>query len=99
MHMVRYTVKPDRVAENETLIQAIFDELRRLRPAGLRYAALKLDDGVTFVHLIEHHDSAGHLPGRELDSLRAFHAGLRERCEDEPTRSQVETIGDYVAPT
>ena len=49
--MVRYKVKPDRVAENEELVRAVYDELERVAPAGLRYATFRLDDGVSFVHL------------------------------------------------
>jgi hypothetical protein len=95
MHIVRYTVKPDRVAENEQLLAAIFDELREVGPEGLRYTALKLDDGLTFLHLIDHDSDARHLPGRQLDSLRAFHAGLSERCEAAPERTQVRVIGEF----
>ena len=32
--MVRYKVKPDRVAENEALVRAVYDELGRVAPAG-----------------------------------------------------------------
>ena len=36
--MVRYRVQPDRVAENEALVRAVYDELRaqRARRASLR---------------------------------------------------------------
>ena len=49
--MVRYKVKPDRVAENEALVRAVYEELAATEPAGLRYATFRLEDGVTFVHL------------------------------------------------
>ena len=49
--MVRYKVKPERAAENEELVRAVYDELHRTEPAGLRYATFQLDDGVSFVHL------------------------------------------------
>ena len=49
--MVRYKVKPDRVAENEELVRAVYEELAGTEPAGLRYATFRLDDGVSFVHL------------------------------------------------
>src|SRR5947199_356140 len=44
--IVRYKVKPDRVAENEELVRAVYEELRRTEPPGLRYATFKLDDGI-----------------------------------------------------
>jgi hypothetical protein len=49
--MVRYKVKPDRAAENKELVRAVYAELARRRPAGLRYATFGLEDGVSFVHL------------------------------------------------
>ena len=52
--MVRYRVRPDRVAENEELVQAVYEELASTRPAGLHYATFKLADGVSFVHVAQH---------------------------------------------
>src|SRR6185295_859253 len=37
-HLIRYKLKPDRVAENERLVAAVFDALEAARPPGLRYA-------------------------------------------------------------
>ena len=53
-HMVSYTLKPDRVDENERLVVAVFDALHRARPSGLRYATFRQADGVSFVHLVSH---------------------------------------------
>ena len=36
--MVSYKLKPDRVAENEVLVLAVFKVLSQARPAGLSYA-------------------------------------------------------------
>jgi hypothetical protein len=52
--MVQYTVKPDRAAENEELVRAVYDELHETGPEGRPYATFKLDDGVSFIHLAEH---------------------------------------------
>ncbi len=54
--MVRYRVKPDQVEANETLVRAVFDELHRERPGGFGYATFKLDDGVSFVHIVDESD-------------------------------------------
>ena len=40
-HMVSYTLKPDRVAENERLAGAVYESLSETRPAGLRYATVQ----------------------------------------------------------
>jgi hypothetical protein len=39
--MVRYRVKPDQAARNEELVRAVYDELHRTQPAGLRYATFR----------------------------------------------------------
>lgn len=98
MHMVRYTVHPEHVTLNEELVRAILHELRQVQPVGLFYAAFKLADGVGFVHLIEHDAAAGHLPGSQLHSLRAFHEGLRDRCSEAPVRTELTTLGAFGQP-
>ena len=94
MHMVRYRVKPDQAAHNEELIRAVLAELEEVEPAGLRYAAFKHDD-VSFIHLISNDATDGHSPARDLHALKAFHEGLRERCEDAPVRTALTAIGSY----
>lgn len=96
-HMVRYTVKRDLVGHNEDLLRGVFADLERVRPAGLRYAAVKLEDGVSFVHVISRAPGAAPAPGRELAALRAFHADLRDRCTDPPVRTALSVIGIYGA--
>jgi len=92
--MVRYTVKPEHAAHNEQLVRAVLAELDAVQPPGLRYAAFKLADGVTFVHLIGH-DSGEHRPAPQLQALRTFHAGIRERCDEAPVRTELAQIGAY----
>ncbi len=94
-HMVRYRVKPDQVARNEELVRAVFDELDEAKPAGIRYAAFKLDDGVSFIHLIGRDDTGEHNPPPRLQALKEFHAGVRERCDDAPTRVPLTELGSY----
>ena len=92
--MVRYRVKPERAAENEELVRAVYDELHKTRPEGLRYATFKLDDGVSFVHLAEH-DEDGPNQLTRLASFQRFQEGIKERCDDPPVVSDVSTIGAY----
>jgi hypothetical protein len=93
--MIRYKVKPDQVERNEELVRAVFAELHEVQPAGLGYTALKLDDGVTFVHLVRNEAESGHSPVRGLHALKAFHAGIHDRCEEAPVRSTVSVIGSF----
>ena len=82
--MVRYKVKPDRVAENEELVRAVYDELRCTAPAGLRYATFRLDDGVSFVHLSVTDTEDGHNPLSDVNAFKEFQANIAERCEEAP---------------
>ena len=72
--MVRYKVKPEQVARNEELVRAVYEELHRAEPNGLRYATFKLPDGVTFVHLADH-DGEGN-PLDRPGAFKAFQAGV-----------------------
>ena len=92
--MVRYKVKPDRVAENEELVRAVYDELGRVAPAGLRYATFRLEDGVSFVHLaIQTED--GQTPLAKLDAFQRFQENIRDRCDEPPAVSDLSLIGSY----
>jgi hypothetical protein len=46
--LLRYKTKPQHAAENERLVHAVFDEIHRARPEGIRYSTFLLDDGLTF---------------------------------------------------
>ncbi len=91
--MVRYTVKPDRVDENERLVRAVYDELSRTQPDGYQYSTYRLDDGVTFVHVSRSESGRGPLP--ELEAFQRFQENIGERCEEAPVVTDIETIGSY----
>jgi hypothetical protein len=91
--MVRYKVKPDRAAENEELVRAVYDELERAEPAGLRYATFKLDDGVSFIHLAATDD--GDSPLQELQAFQRFVERLADRCEEAPVVTDLRAIGSF----
>ena len=60
-------------------------------PNGLRYLSLRLDDGVTFVHVAID-------DGQALASLTAFaefQAGIGERLVGQPTLSPATVVGSY----
>jgi hypothetical protein len=47
--VVRYTTRAESADENEKLIKAVFAQLAEQLPKGLRYVAIRLDDGVRFM--------------------------------------------------
>ena len=93
--MVRYRVKPDRVAENEELVRAVYEELRRTEPAGLRYATFKLDDGVSFVHLASVESEDGDSPLSKVKAFQEFQKDIDARTDESPVVAGLETIGSY----
>ena len=93
--MVRYKVKPDRVAENERSIASVFEQLNREQPAGLRYASLKLDDGVSFMHIVEVDAPDGSNPLHALPAFNAFTTSVRDRCEELPVSVELQVVGAY----
>ena len=90
--MVRYRVKPEHVAENEELVRGVYAQLSRERPAELRYATFKLEDGVTFVHLAVHGEDD---PLPRTDAFQRFQKGIRDRCDEPPAAVELEEIGSY----
>jgi hypothetical protein len=91
--MVRYRVKPERVAENEELVRAVYDELSRTDPAGLRYATFKLDDGVSFLHLASTED--GQNPLSQVIAFRRFQENIADRCDERPVVTDLSEIGSF----
>jgi hypothetical protein len=91
--IVRYTVKPDRAEENELLVRAVYDELHRTEPAGLSYATLKLDDGISFVHIAATED--GQNPLADVAAFKQFQQGIAERCDQPPVVSELTALGSY----
>jgi hypothetical protein len=93
--MVRYKVKPDRVAENEALVRAVYDELHGTEPAGLRYATFRQDDGVSFIHVAQTEDGVDPLSG--VAAFARFQEGIGERCDEAPVVTVLHEVGSYRA--
>jgi hypothetical protein len=96
--MVRYKVKPDRAAENEELVRAVYEELDRTRPADLHYATFALEDGVSFVHLSSIDTEDGSNPLTEVEAFARFQEGIGDRCEEGPVVAQLREVGSYQWP-
>jgi hypothetical protein len=93
--MVRYRVKPERAAENEALVRAVYDELERTKPLGLHYATFQLDDGVSFVHLSTVDTDDGSNPLTGVEAFQRFQGQVEERCDEAPVVSTLREIGSF----
>ena len=91
--VVRYKVKPERVEENEALVEAVYAELAESDPGGLRYATFKLDDGVTFVHVAS--VDAETNPLGKLSAFAKFTSNIGERCDEPPVAQDALLVGSY----
>jgi hypothetical protein len=91
--MVRYKVKPDRIEENEALVRAVYEELHRTEPFGLRYATFRQDDGVSFVHVAQAEEGAN--PLAEVEAFARFQEDISERCDEPPVVTVLYEVGSY----
>jgi hypothetical protein len=92
--MVRYKLRPECVAENTQLVEAVFEVLARNAPPGLTYSTYKLDDGVSFMHVATV-VNADDNPLQQLAEFKAFTAGVKNRCEVPPVTTILERVGTY----
>ena len=92
--MVRYKVRPGRADENVALVEAVYAELARERPEGLRYATFRLPDGVSFLHVVIETDQPGRILGR-LASFQAFQQDIESRCDEPPVATEVTLVGSF----
>jgi hypothetical protein len=90
--VIRYKTKPEEAEENERLVRNVFAELAKEGPEGLRYATLRLADGVSFVHvaMIE-----GENPLASSEAFGAFQSGINDRCEEGPWPADAVVVGSY----
>jgi hypothetical protein len=93
--IVRYKVKPERVEENEELVRAVYEEIHRTEPAGLRYATFKLDDGVSFVHLAADESENGDSPLSKVKAFQEFQKDIEDRTDEGPVVTELDLIGSF----
>jgi hypothetical protein len=92
--IVRYKVKPGKVAENEQLIKEVYQQLHHEGMEGLSYATYKLEDGQTFMH-IANYSGEGKAPLTGIRAFKDFQAGIKDRCDELPVVHRVTEIGSY----
>jgi hypothetical protein len=91
--VIRYRTHPADADENERLIRAVFAELAEERPDGLHYVSLRLDDGVSFVHVAVL-DGADN-PLTSSAAFGEFQSGIKDRCAEGPVAVDATVIGSY----
>ena len=96
--VVSYQIRPDAKDEHVRLVEAVFEQLRTDKPAGvLDYQVRCLDDGVSFVHISTADTPDGSNPLPSLASFQAFGRDIGSRVATAPNPTQATVIGSYYA--
>ncbi len=93
--VVRYQVKPDRADENQRLIEAVFAALNEHEPEGFTYKVFRLDDGVSFIHVMIEHDVENPESLQALPAFQAFVADIDDRCDIPPVAMGATIVGGF----
>jgi protein-tyrosine phosphatase len=93
--VVRYQTRPERAAENQQLIEAVFADLEDQEPEGFTYKVFRLDDGVSFIHVVIEHDVEHPESPAAVPAFQRFVEGIDERCETPPVASDATIVGGY----
>jgi hypothetical protein len=92
--VIRYKTHPESADENERLIRDVFAELAEQQPPGLRYAAFRLDDGVSFLHVAVIDGATNPLSASA--AFGKFQAGIQDRCVEGPVAADAAIAGSYM---
>jgi hypothetical protein len=93
IRVIRYRTRPECADDNARLIEAVFAELAEGDVAGIRYTALRLDDGVTFLHLAEL--APGSNPLDRSPAFAAFLSGIGSRLQEGPFPATATMVGSH----
>ena len=93
--LIRYRTKPEHAEENQRLVEKVYEELAAKNPGEIKYATLRLDDGVTFVHIFmtDSDDSPNTLTS--IAAFADFQKDLPQRCAEQPVVQSATLIGSY----
>jgi hypothetical protein len=93
--VVRYQTKPQRADENQQLIEAVFADLEERQPEGFTYKVFRLEDGVSFIHVVIEHDVEDPDSLQAVPAFQAFVADIAERCDVPPVATGATIVGGY----
>jgi hypothetical protein len=93
--LIRYQTKPESADENQRLVEKVYEELAAKDPGGLRYATLRLEDSVSFIHIFmtDSDDTPNGLAG--IAAFAEFQRELAQRCVELPVAQAVTVVGSY----
>jgi hypothetical protein len=94
--VVRYQAKPERADENQKLIEAVFADLEARDAKGFTYKVFRLEDRVSFIHLVIEHDNVSEPDSlQDVPAFQAFTAEIADRCDVPPLAMGAEIVGSW----
>jgi hypothetical protein len=94
--VVRYQTKPDRADENQRLVEKVYAELAELRPDNFRYVTFRLEDGVSFVHIVvENEGGSNPISLTDIAAFQEFQRDVADRCAVQPVAAGAEIVGSH----
>jgi len=92
--VVRYQAKPERADENQELIEAVFVHFDQHPPKGFAYEVLRLEDGVSFVHVVTEDDDVDERDSlQDVPAFQAFVQDIGDRCDVRPLAMGATVVG------
>jgi hypothetical protein len=93
--VVRYKVKPERADDNQALVEKVFADLEARQPDGFTYKVFRLDDGVSFLHVVSEHEVESPDSLQSIPAFQAFVADITDRCDVPPDPAGATVVGGY----
>ena len=92
--MVTYRVKEGRAEENSSYVREVMADLEARGTQGVTYDVFLLEDGVTFVHVVEEEGEGGMVQVSE--AFQRFTASLlADRCAATPELHAMTRVAGY----
>jgi hypothetical protein len=90
---IRYTTKSESADENERPIRGVLTALATQNAERLRYAAFRLDDGVSLLHVAVLDDNEN--PLSRSAAFGAFQSAITDRWAERPRPAVATVKGSY----
>lgn len=95
VRIFRATIKPEHAADMETAGKELFAAIEAAQPEGVRYAWLKLQDGASYLLVVDFDESAPN-PLASVPAFGAVMAELKGKWLAEPLAPEQATpVGSY----
>jgi hypothetical protein len=91
--IIRYTTHAEHADENARLIRDVFAALADAKPEGVHYAAFRLDDGVSFMHVVTLDGDTN--PLNDVPAFKEFQSNIMNRVVAPPVTVVTTVVGNY----